>query len=266
MSEERGRTDVVLIPGRVVRVLLLVMAVLFVARVSTAWWHARVGEMDRFGIMRQFNTNYEANAPTYFSVLLLLFAAALLSLIASAKRQEHDRYARHWAALSVIFVCMSVDEACQVHEYCGEFVCFLKGRLGLLDGFAWVIVGALIALTVVAVLFRFWWNLPRQWKVAFAAAGFVYLVFGALGGEVLSALTPIAGVHQRLAYAAVETFEEFSEMAGLVIMIWGLMTYMEAHGIMVRLQVRQDARVPVAERHRSQAAEGRDRVGIASGG
>lgn len=221
--------------------LLAVMAILLAARLATAFWHLRAGQVDRFGIMRQFNTNYEANAPTYFSVLLLLFAAVLLGLIAAYKRRVRDRHARHWAVLATLLAIMSADEACQIHEYCGECLSFLKGKLGLLDGIGWVIIGAAVVLVVTVAYLPFLLSLPRKWKMAFCWAGFVYFAFGAIGGEILSALALFFGLHHRFTYAVAETFEEFSEMGGLVILIRGLLTYMEAHEVSVVVKAQQHA-------------------------
>jgi hypothetical protein len=236
VNGEPCQTSIVLSPRRVVKILLAIMAFLLAARIATAWWHLDLGHDDRFGIMRQFNTNNEANAPTYFSDLILLFAAVLLALIAAAKRRMKDRFARHWAALSAVLLYMSVDEACQIHEYWGEYTSFLKGHLGLLNGFSWVVVGSVVALAVGLTFLRFLLSLPRQCKTTFLAAGFFYVVCGAIGGEVFSALTPILKGHHRLGYAVVETLEEFCEMSGIVILIWGLLTYMEAEGMSIIVQ------------------------------
>ncbi len=231
LNRDKGQVNIVLSPRKVVRVFLAVMVFLFLARVATAYWHYCVGHPDRFGLMRQFNTNIESNAPTFFSVLLLLISAVLLGLIAASKKRSGDRYTRHWGALSLLMLYLSVDEACQIHEYWGEYASFLRGTSVYLDQFSWVTLGVLVVLGVGLLFLKFLLSLPRRWKITFAAAGFVYVVFGALGGEILSAVTHVFEENQRVAYAVVETFEEFSEMGGIVILIWGLLTYMEAHGI-----------------------------------
>jgi hypothetical protein len=243
VSVQLGQTTIVLSPRKVARLLLIIMGFLLVGRIATGWWHLAIGHEDRFGLMRQFNTNCEANAPTYFSDLILLLAAVLLALISATKRRRRDRYARQWTALACLLFYLSVDEACQIHEYWGAGLQALGVHLGVFMNYSWVPLGVAAVVGVSAFFLPFVMSLPRRWKRAFIAAAFMYVVCGALGGEVVNAFTE----HSRLAYAAGEAFEEFSEMGGVVMLIWALLTYVEAYGICVLVQPRTESHPHVEE-------------------
>ena len=63
-----------------------------------------------FGLVRKFDLDTELNVPTWFSVLLLLLAAAALGYIGVRAKHEGDRFAGHWRGLAWIFLFMSLDE------------------------------------------------------------------------------------------------------------------------------------------------------------
>ena len=69
------------------------------------------------GFIPLFYVDLESNIPTWYSSFALLFAAALLAVITMDKIGKRDKYRRHWGALSLIFLLLSIDEISMIHEY-----------------------------------------------------------------------------------------------------------------------------------------------------
>ena len=173
-----------------------------------------------------FNVDKESNLPTYFSMLLLLAAAVLLGLIGWAKWQAGNRFAAHWALLSLIFHCMAFDEIVQIHELLGEH---LRRALGTTDYlyYAWVIPGMFLTIVLGCSFLRFLANLPGRFCILFVAAGAVY-VSGVLGLELVeSHLVSQHGVqHQFPLRFLTYSMQELLEMEGIVLFIYTLLEYL----------------------------------------
>src|SRR5215208_5096619 len=71
-----------------------------------------------FGYSRMilFDLDKEANVPTLYSSVTILFCAGLLALIAGARKKGGKRDYLYWAGLAVIFLFLSVDETAGLHE------------------------------------------------------------------------------------------------------------------------------------------------------
>ena len=91
-------------PRRVVLLLGGIVAFLTLADAAVLWAKFRLQHDFLFGLTPFFDFNREGNAPAFFTALALLFAAALLLVIADDARQRADRWYRHWVGLGLIFV------------------------------------------------------------------------------------------------------------------------------------------------------------------
>lgn len=172
-----------------------------------------------------FSANAEKNVPAYFSTFLLLFAAVLLAIIAVRERVQSGAPALYWAALSFGFLLMTIDEALSYHErLVGPFRELLGDSLPSAFYYAWVVPG--IALVLVLVLFfaRFLMRLPANTRRAFLLAGALY-IGGAIGMEMVGGYYVASGGAQDLTYYLITTAEEALEMAGAIVFIWALLTY-----------------------------------------
>jgi len=58
----------------------------------------------------------EQSLPTLYSVIMLIANALLLAIIAHTMRRASRPYAGHWAALSLVFVFLALDEFASLHE------------------------------------------------------------------------------------------------------------------------------------------------------
>jgi len=63
-----------------------------------------------------FNMDSEVSIPTWFSQSLLLATAGILFLIATFKKGSKKSYFKHWVALGIVFVYLSVDEGARFRK------------------------------------------------------------------------------------------------------------------------------------------------------
>jgi hypothetical protein len=196
-------------------------------------------------LIRLFDVDREGNVPTWFSALALLLCAGLLVLIASSSREQGHPYARHWAALAVIFVGLSLDEAASIHEMSIVLVREILGGRGALDQvggallrrflgvsgaqyFAWVIP-AVVAVGVAGLSYLpFLRHLPAPTRTGIIMAGLIYFG-GALGVELAGAW--VADRLGQVAYVVAAGIEEALEMTGTVFFARVLASYLvRLHG------------------------------------
>lgn len=177
------------------------------------------------GFVPLFNLDAEGNIPTYFSVLLMLFAALLLAVIAVFYRKQKIPHVSKWAILSFGFLSMAFDEAFQVHERLISPFRTLLGdnNLGVFY-FAWVIPG--IALVIVFGLFflRFLMHLPSRTRRRFLIAATLY-IGGTIGFELIGGRYVELHGARNWMYIMIATVEESLEMVGLIVFIWALLEY-----------------------------------------
>lgn len=177
------------------------------------------------GLVPLFNVNGEQNIPTYFSVLLMLFAALLLAIIAVLNRKQRAPHVSKWATLSFGFLFLAYDEAFQVHEQLNSPVASLlgEGSLGVFY-FAWVIPGIVGVLAVGLFFLKFLLHLSAKTRLAFLLAAALYLG-GAIGVELIGGRYAELHGLKNLTYSMITTVEESLEMAGLIVFIWALLKY-----------------------------------------
>jgi hypothetical protein len=180
-------------------------------------------------IIRWFDFNLESNVPTWFSVIILAFAALLFFMIYSQKKNAQAKGAHYWLTLCFIFVFISVDESVQVHE---EVAKILRPSVsndvsGLLY-WAWVIPYGIFAIAAVIYFMRFVLSLPAQTRNLFFLAGGMY-IFGALVLELAEGHFYVKygldHIYNRILYF----IEELCEMGGVTVLIYALLQYMAAN-------------------------------------
>jgi glucan phosphoethanolaminetransferase (alkaline phosphatase superfamily) len=177
-------------------------------------------------VVRQFNLDEENNIPTWYQSISVLCCAALLAVIAAAKRQERDAYATHWATLAIIFVGLSIDEDASLHNMLDQPV-HDAFHLGSFLHQAWVIP-AIIFVAIVAVWYlRFLLHLTPRERLWLILSGIVY-VAGAAGMEIID--VRYKTLHgENLTYSMLTLVEETLEMLGILMFLHTLLTYLETH-------------------------------------
>jgi hypothetical protein len=252
------------IPTKTITVALTLTALFLTLASLTAQGLNYMGYMGALGesqlsLARLFNVGEEANIPTYYSSFILLISSMLLAIIAGAKKRRGERYALHWAVLSIIFLGMSLDETAQIHETSGYvFETLAREYTGFTpSGFlysSWVIPGIVFVLVVGLAYLPFLAHLPRKTCLLFLIAGFLY-VGGAvglemIGGKIVSAygwenwedwksVADSSNMVGAKVLANIEQHaEELLEMLGVTVFIYALLSYISSYVGGVTLQVR----------------------------
>ena len=182
-------------------------------------------------VPRRLNLDSEASVPMYVSAILLLTAGGLLALTA---RVTGVGWRSRWAALGVVFVLLSMDEAMMLHESLVDPVRSALDTSGVFY-FAWVIPGAVFVAVVGAAYVPFLLRQPPWLRRQMMAAGALY-VGGALGMELVGGALVSAGSAESWAYLATATIEETGELAGVSLFVYALVRHLEWRGTRLSVQ------------------------------
>jgi len=236
----------------IVQTLTGIALLLLVASIAGQLIKYVLGNDVALGFVRLFYLDAEANIPTLFSTILLLFASLLLVLIAVIKKTCQDTYRRHWVILSMILLYMAIDEASEVHEMLNKLGWWITGqkRTGGIFHYGWVMFGMGMATVVALSYLKFFLHLPSRTKIQFLTAAMTFLG-GALGMEILEGLYSAShGGENSFQYSMLVTVEEGLEMAGVIILINALLTYIHTCQIEVRLRFAEPRDNPVVPMQR----------------
>lgn len=228
-------------PRNIIRALLILITFLVVCFTIGQIARHVFGYEWMKGFVPMFDLNTEANVPTWYSSSALLFAFMLLWFIADAKKRSGDSFARHWRALSLVVLYLSIDEAAQIHELASEPIrsyLDMTQASGLLHH-TWILAG-LVAVSVVGVAFiPFARHLPRRTFLLFLASAIIFvlgaIVLESIGGSYLGYAEQVndkwtvLDKREDLVYSALYLFEELFEMLAVVLLIFSLFDYIGNH-------------------------------------
>jgi hypothetical protein len=185
-----------------------------------------------------FNLDYELNFPSIYSALTLLFCSIILFVITSIKKKKDDSYTAYWRGLSIIFAFLAFDELTSLHEQMIGPVKAAVNTSGFLY-FAWVIPGGIGVLFFLLIFLRFIINLPKKTRNHFLMAGSIY-ISGAIGCELVGGyIVDIYRNHTSFPYLFIFTLEEFLEMLGVAVFIYGLLSHMSycTQGTVLKIKI-----------------------------
>ena len=184
-----------------------------------------------------FNVNGEYNIPSLYSGYALLFCSILLAIIAYAKKVAGERYVRHWGALSIIFVYISLDEVISLHEKMSDPLRSSFSAHGVLY-YPWVIVGCIFVLVFVLAFLKLLADLPAKTRRLFVIAGTVFVI-GALGMEMIEGFYADLHGEFNIVFTILTTIEEFLEMLGVAVFIYALLSYISFYmkGLTLRVNI-----------------------------
>ncbi|GAB3533911.1 hypothetical protein GCM10027443_20160 [Pontibacter brevis] len=176
-------------------------------------------------LLTKFNMDLEQTLPTYVSAINLFIASAFLALIAKSKWGMEDRYRKHWGALALGFLLLSVDESISLHEVVvANFMMQLSAISGPNHFGAGVLILLCAALSSMLFL-KFILHLPARTKVRMISSGVVF-VLGAAGMEAIGGYFVSDG-YEKVAYNISVIIEESLEMAGILLFIRSLLYYIQ---------------------------------------
>ena len=237
-DEVREGFTIRLQPGKVARGLTIIVSIL--ATVGTVAnyviYHVATDPDAKLArLMQRFDLGHEPSVPALYSSLALMGSAALLAIIGFGKRRQQARYAKHWLALSLIFVGLSIDECVMIHEMIDNYTANFIERSGALH-FVWVIPGGLFVLFTGLAYLGFLRHLEARTRWLFIQAGALF-VFGAIGMEMVAGVIAESSGLESLHHTFSQAVEETCEMLGVVLFIYALLDYLDRNvaGIHLRM-------------------------------
>ena len=174
-----------------------------------------------------FNLDLDSNVPAWFSSVQF-FVTALVFFYMSAHPDRRQPSPRALLMVGAAFLFLSVDEAASIHERISivlrnnQTVPRFSGGHGVWISIYAVIGIVLLLLNVKGLLAL--WRRHRQATVAMVL-GFATLVLGGVGLEIVS-YEFLRGGESPLLYAAEVIAEEFLEMAGASVTLYGAILLM----------------------------------------
>ncbi|MBM3763928.1 MAG: hypothetical protein FJW32_00930 [Acidobacteria bacterium] len=185
-------------------------------------------------LFRLVDLDNENNIPAYFSTIQLFLAFLFTAAVAFVEARKKDRFRFHWAALALLVLAASADEAASIHELVMEPARKLLGTTGYLY-FAWVVPG-MIFVALAAILFaRFIYHRPGPIRSQIVTAGAVFLG-GAIGMEMFNGRHYELWGPQSFKYATFCAIEEGMEMAGVLFYIRAILAQLRMSGATIRLR------------------------------
>lgn len=242
--------DLNLDPRRVIRMLIWIVAVLVTAHVVGQVFMLTCGyDHDLAYVRSKFDLDGEQNIPALYSSVALLVCAFLLTAITCIKNKRREPFVFQWGFLALVFLAMSIDESIAFHENFHEPMVSMLNLSGLLYA-GWVVPVGILMIIVLLVCSKMLVALPPRTRRLFIIAGVIY-VSGAMLMEMVGAsyLETIGGTEasneeRGITWSLCVTAEEILEMAGIVVFIHALMSYIteELGGLCLCIPARGDDR------------------------
>ena len=140
--------------SKIITTLIYVAIALLILNCLSLYLHYVLGYPSIKGFVPKFDFDEENNVPTYFSSFLLLISAILLFWASISAKQASSKYAKHWGALSIVFLFMSLDETASFHEL---LIDPLREIFNLSGYFywSWVVFGLIIVIIFAISYIRF---------------------------------------------------------------------------------------------------------------
>lgn len=222
-------------PKKVTTILTVIVLSLTVAHIIGQYYKDFLGS-DPFllKIVDKLDLDIETNnLPNWYQSSTLLLCSFLLGVVALLKKAQRSADIRYWGFLAVTFLYLSVDELVAVHEHATVPLRLALDLHGLFY-LSWVIPAAVCLSIFVGLYLKFLWRLPAETRWVFIISGTIY-VAGAVGLEMISArffelneplIMDLAATGPIVfQYALLTGAEEFLEMTGIVIFLYGLLSH-----------------------------------------
>jgi len=238
VAEDRSNLQITLSRPLIIRILSVLIVLLVVAHMafSINRYFVQASFFGADNLYVVFDLWAEASLPSWYSISLLLACSVLLALIAVAKRRAADRYARHWLGLTLIFLALSIDDAADLHGHT-SYKLQEMFEIGGFLAYTWVVPAASACVVVGIAYLRFLADLPTPIRWRFVLAGVLFLS-GALVMEMIEARHDTQHGVENMPYRIMVAIEESLEMAGIVIFISALLSYLSTTVERVELRVR----------------------------
>ncbi len=215
-------------------------AALLVVLLSTAFQAVKylTGHNELMGLLAFTYVDDEQNLPTLFSVLLLALASLCLVFACVLARKQKSPDSWRWALLALGFLYLAFDEGLSLHEKLGPMIRAVLGRGEESESSTtyWWIRGLVAAGVLMLLFWGFLRRLPARTRFHFLLGGALYLV-GAVVLDILGIKWADAHTEHNPTYVLLATVEESLEMAGVIVLIYGVLAYIAESCGEVRFQL-----------------------------
>lgn len=159
----------------------------------------------------------ENNIPTLFAGFILLGGAVFALTIFVNFDERRNANAIGWLTVAFVLTFLCIDEVLDIHAKFSPLGRYIMGWDEETGRSAWFVVYAPLPFIVAALLWRWFWDLPRNTQIGFVIAGGVY-VFAAIGIELVQVigsegLTPYE-TNRKVWFQVSVLVEESLEMLG----------------------------------------------------
>jgi hypothetical protein len=184
------------------------------------------GEADTSSKIWLLDVGLEQSVFTWLSVTTLFFAAFLFFVCGRAVASHGGRLRWHWYFLAAVFLLLSMDDAISIHEKISEMLESRIDNTGLLH-FAWAAPAGVISLLGLIAFIPFIRSFPPRLAVLLLLSAAVFLG-GAVGLEMVNgSIAEVEGASLR--YRMLTNVEEGLEVAGVMMLIYALLSYRDQH-------------------------------------
>jgi len=200
---------------------LLITVLFFLTFIDAAFliikFYHTINNENVINLYQLFDTNLEANIPTFFSVFLILVNAFILYLIG---KNDEEKKSRLWFFWSALFLFGAIDELAQIHEFIDILI---KNSLALhhLFSFGWVSLWALYAIIIILINLKLFVSLPKLIKFQIMIAGII-LIAGALAFEIIGGYF----ADNKINYKICTSIEEYMEMFAMIVFANAFLKYL----------------------------------------
>lgn len=160
-----------------------------------------------------FNFDREANIPSLFSVLLLLFSG--FALLLNRYFENNEKLFKGWTIISALFFYLSIDEGSQTHESIMDVIKIFYTGSGVFY-FVWVIPAIIAVIILFFLLYKFFSLLPNTFKKQFLTGMSIYLA-GAIGMEMVGGFFVSNFGDGSIIYPLIIVVEESLEIIGSIV-------------------------------------------------
>ena len=164
-------------------------------------------------IYNLFNFDREANIPSLFSVLLLLFSG--FAFLLNRYFEQNEKLFKGWTIISALFFYLSLDEGSQIHESIMDIIRMFYNGSGAFY-FVWVIPAIALVAILFFLLYKFFALLPKPFKKQLLSGIFLYLL-GAIIMEMVGGFYVSKFGDASITYPLLIVIEESLEIFGSII-------------------------------------------------
>lgn len=222
--------DIELKTGAVARFLFLMAATLTLAHVVAKLTEIYLGRT--YGLYL-FDFDREQSIPRLFSSVTLLLCCGLALFIALTRKKTSRRSMLVWSGLALFFLGLAVIEYTATHEY---LVVLTQSALHLSKNQFYLLASGILLVVFPVTYLRFLRLLPRRQMILLAVGGIAFVV-GAFGIDLIDAYLDTFLAQYTLAYLAFSTLEEVAEMAGIIIFVYALLSYLSLDSTSFRVKI-----------------------------